>query len=463
MNQEFGIKDKIGYMFGDLANDFFFIFASSFLMVFYTKVLGIAPAAVGTLFLVARVVDAFTDVSMGRIVDTVKPAKDGRFRPWIKRMSIPVALAGLLLFIPWVAKLPMTGRMIYIYITYILWGSVCYTSINIPYGSMASAITDKPIERGALSTFRSVGAAIASVLISVGVPLIVYMYDAEGNQIIIPERFFILAVIFAVFAIISYILCYKLTTERVVMPPKEKRSGSLKDTFKAMLHNRSLIAIIGAAIVLLLAMLLTQSMNIYLFMDYFRSKAAMSVAGFLGSAATLILAPFTTKIIKTFGKKEASAASLIFAAVVYFIIFAARFKNPWLFCLFIAFGNLGAGLFNLLVWAFITDVIDEQEVESGSRDDGTIYAVYSFARKIGQALAGGLGGWALSQIGYQESVAGETVVQTSDVVNNIYSVATLAPAIGYLIVGLIILFLYPLGKKRVEKNSRILREKREKA
>lgn len=106
MTQKFGLKDKIGYMFGDFGNDFFFIFASSFLMVFYTKVLGIGAGAVGTLFLVARFIDAFTDISMGRLVDILLPAKDGKFRPWIRRMCIPVVIAGTLLFVPWIASLP---------------------------------------------------------------------------------------------------------------------------------------------------------------------------------------------------------------------------------------------------------------------------------------------------------------------------------------------------------------------
>ena len=216
------------------------------------------------------------------------------------------------------------------------------------------------------------------------------------------------------------------------------------------MHNRSLLAIIGAAIVLLLSMLLSGSMNTYLYMDYFKSKEAMSLAGFFSTGATLILAPFSTTILKKFGKKEASAFSVLFASVIYFILFFVRIQNPWAFCVMIAFGNL----------AFITDVIDYQEVQTGSRDDGTIYAVYSFARKIGQALAGGLGGWVLGAIGYQSSKAGEVIVQTESVTKNIYTVATLAPAVCYLIVGLILLFAYPLSKKVVEENNRILAERR---
>lgn len=458
MARKFGLRDKVGYMFGDFGNDFFFMLASTFLMVFYTKVLGIAPAAVGTLFLVARCVDAFTDITMGHIVDTAKASKDGKFRPWIRRMCIPVVVAGVLLFNPFIADKSMSFKMVYIYITYLFWGSFCYTGINIPYGSMASGITADPIERGQLSTFRSVGAALAGVCVNVGVPLFVYKYES-GTQVVMADRFFYVACLFAVLALICYILCYSMSTERVKPQIKESTKGSFAKAVKGMAHNRSLIAIIGAAIVLLLSMLLAGSMNTYLYMDYFKSKEAMSLAGFFGTGATLILAPFSTTILKKFGKKEASAASVLFASAIYFILFAVRIRNPWIFCVLIAFGNLGTGLFNLLIWAFITDVIDYQEIQTGSRDDGTIYAVYSFARKIGQALAGGLGGWVLGAIGYQASTAGEVIIQTESVTNSIYTVATLAPAVCYLIVGLILVFGYPLSKKVVEENNRILAEK----
>lgn len=362
MTRKFGLRDKVGYMFGDFGNDFFFIFISGYLMVFYTKVLGISAGAVGTLFLVARFVDAITDVSMGRLVDMLPPAKDGKFRPWIRRMCIPVVIAGTLLFVPWVSTFSYGARLVYIYITYVLWGSICYTAINIPYGSMASALTSDPLERGSLSTFRSIGAALASVIVSVGVPLIVYQYDAAGNQVVVPQRFFMIACVFAVAALICYILCYKMTEERVLISAEKKEKVSFSKTVSALVHNKSLIAIIGAAIVLLLSMLLASSMNTYLFMDYFKNKSAMSVAGFFNAAATLVLAPFSTKIIKKFGKKEASSVAVLFASAMYFIMFFVRFTNPWIFCVFIALGNLGTGVFNLMIWAFITDIIDYQEV-----------------------------------------------------------------------------------------------------
>ena len=134
----FGWRDKVGYMFGDFGNDFTFLFASTFLMIFYTKVLGISMGLVGTLFLTARCIDAFTDVTMGRIVDRMHPKKDGRFRPWLRRMCAPVAISSFLMYQSSLAGASMTVKVIYMFVTYILWGSIFYTSINIPYGSMAS-------------------------------------------------------------------------------------------------------------------------------------------------------------------------------------------------------------------------------------------------------------------------------------------------------------------------------------
>ncbi len=457
--KKFGISDKIGYLLGDLGNDFFFILASSFLMVFYTKVLGIPGSVVGTLFLVARGVDAVTDITMGRIVDRSRTKKDGRFRPWIRRMAIPVVLSGILMFIPAARNFSYTGKLIYIYASYLLWGSICYTAINIPYGSMASVITEDPAERTSLSTARSIGAAIAGVLVGSGVPLVIYSYDAAGNQLILAERFLPLVLVFGALALICYFLCYRLCTERVILSQKENPK-SFGAAFSAMVKNRALWAIIAAAILLLLSSLLSNTMNLYLFMDYFKSKEAMSLAGFLQTACALLLAPFSSKIAGKFGKKEASGLGILTSSSIFFLLFFLRLRNPWLFCGFVFLGNLGVGLFNLMIWAFITDVIDAQEVISGSREDGTVYAVYSFARKIGQALAGGLGGFALSLIGYISAT--ENVVQRPEVVERIYSVSTLVPAICYLLVGLILLFFYPLSRRRIEDNQRILKERHEK-
>ncbi len=211
----FGLKDKIGYMLGDFGNDFTFLFAQMYLMVFCTDVLGIGAGVVGVILMAARIVDAFTDTAMGRICDTAKPSKDGRFRVWIKRMAIPMGVSSMLIYMYWVKDFPMPVKIAWVLVTYILWGSFFYTACNIPYGSMSSVITNNAKERASLSVFRTVGAVMAGMIIGMVTPQLVYRANEAGQQVIIPERVTLVAVIYGVLAAVFYLGCYKLTTERV--------------------------------------------------------------------------------------------------------------------------------------------------------------------------------------------------------------------------------------------------------
>ena len=453
----FGFRDKIGYLFGDFGNDFTFVFASSYLMVFYTKVLGLTGAFVGALFLAARVVDAFTDISMGRIVDTVKPSKDGRFRPWIRRMCVPVALASTFMYLYLAADWPDAVKMSYVVITYILRSSFCYTAVNIPYGSMASVISPEAKDRAALSTYRSVGAGLAGLVIGTVVPLIIYETDAQDNQLVIPERFTLTAVAFGILAVVCYVLCYKLCKERVSVERKEKKKGEGAGALvRSLVTNRPLLSLVCAALILLLATILGQTMNNYLFMDYFKNTKALVLVNLVMVGGLLLMSPFATKIVTSIGKKEAGAMGMLLAGIVYLLLFFLRVKSIWVFLLLLFIGTLGAGLFNLITWAFITDIIDHQEVLTGKREDGTVYAIYSFARKLGQALAGGIGGFALSAIGYVSDATSQTAI----VSERIYTVAVLVPGICFLVVFVIMQFWYPLSKQEVSRNTEILQERR---
>lgn len=454
--RKFGLRDKLGYMAGNIGNDFTFTFASIFLLVFYTKVLGISSALVGTMFVIARFIDAFTDITMGRIVDRARPAADGKFKPWLRRMCAPVALSSFLMYQYAMAGASMTLRVVYMFVTYLLWSSIFYTSINIPYGSMASVISQEADERAALSTYRSVGSAIVNIIVGVGAPLILYSTDASGNQIVVGKSFTVLAGVFALLTVICYLICYFTTTERVrTYGHAEHEPLGFMQTVKTLLHSRALIGIILASVGILAAQLLNQSINQYLFIDYFKDKSGISVMSLLSMIPSLALAPFAVPLTRRFGKKELGVFGSFCGAVSCFLLFFLRTKSMWTYIIINFMGFLGFGIFNLIMWAIITDIIDDREVRSGRRDDGTIYAVYSFARKVGQALAGGLGGWTLSWIGFESSAQ----VQTEAVTNGIYTIATLIPALLYTLVGLSLLFIYPLNRGRVQQNISILKER----
>lgn len=455
----FGIKDKLGYMFGDFGNDFTFILSSSFLMKFYTDVMDVPGAAVGAIMMIARFVDAFTDVAMGRICDRSKYTKAGKFKPWILRMCGPVALMSFLMYQSSLSDLSQAAKIAYLFITYILWGSVFYTSVNIPYGSMASAISSDPSDRQSLSTFRTMGGMLAGGIITAGVPMIAYD-KINGNEVLNGGRFTIIASIFSVCAIICYLLCYNLTTERVKSVSSEEamQNNSVGQMLKNAVKNRALISIICASIFMLLAQLTMQSMANYVFPNFYKNAKAQTIATLMMGGGMLIAAFIAKPLARKFGKAEVSVASNLLAAAVCVVLLIVRPQNVWVYVALQAVCWLGLGVFSMVCWALITDVIDYSEIKNGVREDGSVYALYSFARKLGQAASSGLSGALLSMIGYSKETQFD-----AGVVNGIYNISVIVPAIGFLVLALILWFWYPLHKKQVDENVAILQAKNQNA
>lgn len=453
----FGIRDKFGYLFGDFGNDFTFILSTMILMKFYTDVMGVSAAVVGTIMMVARFVDAFTDVTMGRICDRSKGTKAGKFKPWLLRMCGPVAIASFLIYQSSLADMPMTFKIVYLFITYILWGSVFYTSINIPYGSMASAISSEPGDRQSLSTFRTMGGMLAGMVIGIVLPLVAY----DKNNNLVGGRVTAVAAVFSVLAIGCYLLCYNLCTERV--RPKVTEDEFKKNSVGKMLSNafknRALISIIVASVVMLLAQLTMQNMGAYIYPDYYKNASVQSASTMVMMVGMLIAAVVAKPLARKFGKAEISIVSNLFAAAICIITFLIKPANVWVFVGLQAVEWLGLGIFQMVAWALITDVIDYSELKNGIREDGAVYALYSFARKLGQALAAGLSGWLLSWIGYNTNAAAQNATQAPEVLDGIFNISTLVPAIGFIALALVLWFWYPLHKKQVDDNVAALKAK----
>ena len=458
----FGIKDKLGYMMGDFGNDFTFILSTMLLTKFYTDVMGVSAAVVGTIMMLARFVDAFTDVTMGRICDRSKVTPNGKFKPWILRMCVPVALASFLMYQSGLSGLPTGVKIVYLAITYLLWGSFTYTGINIPYGSMASAISADAGDRQSLSTFRTMGGMLAGMVIGVGLPLIAYE-KIDGKETLIGSKVTLAAGIFSILAIVCYLLCYKLVTERVVVESTQEGKGtSVGQMLKNAVKNRALISIVVASIVMLLAQLTMQNMAAYIFPDYYNNAAAQSASTMMMMVGMIVAAAIAKPLANKFGKAEVSVVSNLFAAIVMVVLWIIRPESVWVYCGLQMLCWLGLGVFSMVCWALITDVIDYSEIKNGVREDGSVYALYSFARKLGQALAAGLSGWLLTAIGYSSEAAAEGMVQTDSVLSGIYNISTLIPAVGFGLLAAVLWFWYPLHKKQVDANIELLKEKHSK-
>ena len=460
----FGIKDKLGYMFGDFGNDFTFILSTMILTKFYTDVMGVSAAIVGTIMMLARFVDAVTDVTMGRICDRSKVTPAGKFKPWILRMCIPVALASFLMYQSGFAGWSTTAKIAYLAITYLLWGSFCYTGINIPYGSMASAISADPGDRQSLSTFRTMGGMLAGMVIGILLPLLAYekitLADGTVKETLIGSKVTLAAGVFSVLAILCYLICYKLVTERVIVKESaDKKGPSVGEMLKSAFTNRALISIIVASIVMLLAQLTMQNMAAYIYPDYYNSASAQSLSTMLMMVGMIVAAIVAKPLASKFGKAEVSVVSNFFAAGVMILLWVIRPESVWVYCGLQMICWLGLGVFSMVSWALITDVIDYSELKNGIREDGSVYALYSFARKLGQALAAGLSGWLLTGIGYSSQAAAAGQVQTPEVLSGIFNISTLLPALGFVLLALVLWLWYPLHKKQVDANVAALKEK----
>lgn len=451
----FGFRDKLGYLFGDFGNDFTFLLSSSFLLKFYTDVMGVPGYMVGIIMMVARFVDAFTDVAMGRICDRSRQTPVGKFKPWIRRMCGPVAISSFLIYQSALARMSMGFKIVWLFVTYILWGSVFYTSINIPYGSMASAISPEPGDRQSLSTYRTMGGTLAGTVVGAFIPIIAYD-QVGGNSVMNGPRFTLIAGVFSVLAVVCYLLCYRLTTERV--RPKEdpaaKEKHSVADMLRNALRNRALISIIAASIVMLLAQLTMQSMSNYIYPNFYGNTAAQSASTLVMMAGMFLAAMMAKRLAKRFGKAEVSAVSNLMAAVVCLVLYFLRPSNVWVYVALTGLNWIGLGVFSMVSWALITDVIDDSELRTGIREDGSVYALYSFARKLGQAASAGLTGALLSLIGYTQETAFEP-----GVVGALFDISTLLPAAGFAALAGILWLWYPLHKRQVEENVALLQKR----
>ena len=446
----FGLQDKIGYMLGDLGNDLFFQFVSGYLMLFYTDVLGITAGAVGTMLVIARIWDAINDPMMGTFIDRRKVGKNGKFRPYLLYAALPVTIMGFLTFTA-IPGIPDNLKLVYAYITYIGFG-MCYTAINIPYGSLASVMTTDPVERTSLSTFRSVGALIANLAIMIIVPKLVF-----SDGVATAGGFMKASAVFVVFSNLCYFGAFKLTTERVKHKVQEtKEKSSFIKTVKTLLSNRALIGLMLASFGMLASMMAVNALTPYLYKDYFKSPELISLGGVIGMISSFLILPFLSPLVNKFGKKELSVGTMLIAVAANLALFLMPIKSPYVYMAINFIASIGTGFFNVLIWALVGDAIDYQEYITGKREEGIVYASYSLVRKLGQAIAGGIGGFALTFIGYKAGVA----TQTPEVAQGIKYIITILPFVSALISTIAMTFVYNLSKTKLAEMTKELELRR---
>ena len=442
----FGIRDKIGYALGDLGCNLSFSLISAFMLDFYTQYIGIPGAIWSVIIIVTKVWDGVNDPIMGGIMDSVRIGRSGsKFKPWMSIAAIGLTVTGALVFLP-VPNAALWLKVTLCIVTYLLW-DICYTLMNVPYGSLSAAITADPLERTSLSTWRSIGAAIGGG-ISMLLPLLLY----DDNENLNGDILIWVALAMGAVALVVYILCIKMTTERVVVPPERREKINYLKTLKGFITNRPLLALCLASFASIVFFLSSTQTAKWLFQIHFHNTDMISVATIISYLPMVFFIPFTSKLVAKFGKKYSVGMpfvlSIVAAVVMLCIPIPGNQTGMIIYIVGLMLIQSGGGMFNLITWAMVNDCIDYQQLKTGMREEGSVYAMYSLFRKIAQGVSLSLPLLCMQAVGYNP--------QADPIGNQDPGVpeAMVKMSIGLMLIGAVIMFvsfmlIYNLGKKEV--------------
>lgn len=438
-------KNYLAYAAGDTAGNVCFTMAGTFLILYYTNVIGIEGSVIGTMFLVLRFVDAFTDLLMGRAIDAKRPSRMGKFRPIILWFFVP------LLFVNWAmyaAALIFPDQStgfytVYMYVTYFLMGSFFYTIVNISYGAMAPSLTQDPSERSKLAAFRMYGASAMILTLNWAIAPLIERH--EGDAVALQNSLALTVGIISVVAGLLYLFLLWGTREQIQRP---LHHVTLRDSFTALVRNRPLQILSLGSVSLLTGMTVLSTLSAYIAMYAQRDATYIAINATAQTAALFIVGPLIPMMVRRIGKRR---GLLLVSSFLYLgsllLVVAPLEAFPPLGTL--AFFIMGLGVFgvNTLMWALEADCVEYAEWSTGSRTEGTTYAVFSFMRKMGQALGGAVGGWALTWAGFSAAAvsAGEPV---SDAVAHSIVLWGVGGIVVATAVGQLIMWFYPLTEAR---------------
>ncbi len=444
--EKISVKEKVSYGFGDFGNGFLFDLGQLYLLKFLTDVAGIPAAAAGMIFLVSKLFNAVMDPIVGSSIDYRKNiGKRGKFRPYLLFGSVILAIITVLLFIS--PDISTTGKLIYAYAIYMIWG-VAYSFTNIPYGSLGAAITQDANDRTSLATFRQIGSLGALLVTSVIVMPIIVQF--ENPKVGYPVAMAIMSLV----GILGFYICYRNTKERVIVKEAPKEKLSVKSIIKTFIQNKPLLTLVLMTIFSISAYNIKSALLIYFAQYNLGNVTLVANMSFIIIGSSFLGVILMPKLVAKFGKKHTAMlgfAICIAADLVNFFIPT----NIYSFTILSAIAFIGISIPNGITWALVSDIIDYGEWVSGSRKEATTYSLFNFSRKLAQSLAGFLSGLGLSLIGYVPNVD-----QSAGTLLGIKGLLTLYPAVALTISLLIIGLMYKLTD---EKHAKIMKDLNAKA
>ncbi|WP_461242764.1 MFS transporter [Secundilactobacillus muriivasis] len=426
-------KERFSYSLSDFACNLSFQMVGTYLMIFYTDTFGISAAAVGTLFLVARIVDAFDGPFWGIMIDHTH-TKWGKSRPYWLWFSIPFAVFCVLVFTT--PNLSLTGKLIWAYVTYI-GVDILYSAVNIPITSILPSLTSNPQERVTLSTIRQfMGTAGATIITGITLGMVAFF---GGGSTTSAHGWFIWALIVGVIVVILFGIVFKNTHERV-QTKSSRQSIPIKESLKALRKNWPWAIIIFINFIYWLGMQTRSQVTVYFFKYNMHdaSIASLVLSLQLVALVAVVLTPATAKII---GKRNTMLGGMILACVGQLLLsLGASHLSVGMIIFATIVGYLGTGYVSGLIAVMLADAVDYGEWVNGVRAEGIVTSFSSFSAKLGMGIGGAITGAILASSGY---VANHT--QTASALHGIEMNYIWVPLLGFALSAIALLFYHVDG------------------
>ena len=450
----FGALDKLGYSMGDMGCNFSFQLVSTFMQLFYMQYIGIGEEAYAIIIMLSKIFDAINDIIIGNLVDTKRISKKSKYMPWILLGGVMLVIFNVMLFAP-VKDFSMWGKYAWCLIAYCLW-SIAYTMVNVPYGSLHSVITDDPQEKVSLSTFRSIGAALPAIIVMIVLPGIVYNNTVneagEEIQVLKGETLLPVALVLSAIALVVLWGTTKLVKERVDHGSGTENAVGFKamiSSAKSFFTNRAMVGATIASVASVALFNSTMALNNMVFQYFFRDTGKIGIAMVGSYAPMIIFMILIGKLTKKFGKKNVIVTAMLIGAISGVLSLFAPItpdsKGMIIYIICLMGLNLGNTGFQISVWAIVADCIEMSYRKTGKSEEGSLYAIYSFFRKLAQGIGQAVVALGLSAIGFVE---GDNAVQPATFGEDVKSLYFVVLAIGSLIAFLSMKFIYNIDRKK---------------
>ena len=476
--RKFGMRDKLAYAAGDLGCNMSFALKGT-VQTFWLVFMMLETGLLSILLMVVQFWDAINDPLIGSMIDADRRKyKMGKFKTYILIGACGLLVGGAAVFLPFPNASVVIKAILFI-LGYIIWDAF-YTIANVSYGSMLSLISEDAGERAQLSTWRSIGSMVGNILPNIILPMLIWKkeFNADGTPLINPEtgvqvetllgdRVFIAALIMGVLGFLCFIFMIRKITIRVdenLVKTNENEKFNVLRAFGNFLKNRPAVGATLAAMGMFLGMNAATTAVTIMFATYFGMAQLSGLVQMIGFVPMFFFMPFIKRIVNKYGKKEAAVAGTVASLIgglimLVFPLIANKGISLVVYLVGLVLFGLGMGVYTCVSWALMADAIDYNEWKTGKREEGTVYSLHSFFRKLAQGVGPSIVLLIMGALGYISELG--TAGQSAEVSYNMcWLVAGLymfSAIIQFIGLGLV----YNLDKKTMEKMNNELAQRRD--